>query len=63
MILRQQFKTMEGAMKRAAFENAHSRTHRFAIVRFHVGAVDLLPLSQQRWPWYHWRVEKTAYTF
>lgn len=32
MILKQVFKTWAGAQKRAAFENAHTKKHRFFVV-------------------------------
>jgi hypothetical protein len=57
MLLVQIFKTLEGAQKRAAFENAHSAMHRFRVVRCHPsGAVDTGAFACAGF--YVWRSEK-----
>jgi hypothetical protein len=58
MLLKQIFKTFEGAQKRAAFENALSKTHRFDIQKCHPdGEPDPYPHSPERR--YCWRIIKT----
>lgn len=58
MILAKVYKTSDGAYKRATFENAHSKTHRYYVVRFLDGEKDHAVLSSTRWTDYTWRVAK-----
>jgi hypothetical protein len=59
MLLKQQFKTMEGARKRAAFENAHcDRRFIFTPVRCVNGAPDPNPFEGNLMGLYTWRLKK-----
>jgi hypothetical protein len=58
MILRQEFKTGEGARKRATFENAHSRTHTYTVIRYKDGLIDLAAFDRDSHKDYTWRVQK-----
>jgi hypothetical protein len=59
VILKQTFKTLAGAQKRAAFETAHSKSHRYVPVRCTVdGEVD--PYVMERDRDYVWRLERRA---
>ncbi len=60
MLLKQQFKTLEGVQKRVAFENAHSRTHQFKSVRCVNGEPDTREFGAHNMHDYTWRIEKTA---
>jgi hypothetical protein len=59
VLLKQEFKTFAGACKRAAFENAHSKTHHYAVVRQLYGCTDTGPIDKTRLPDYRWRLERT----
>ena len=58
MLLVQVFKTAEGVRKRVAFENAHSKTHRFEAVRMFNGYVDTHSFEAERMLAYTWRIRK-----
>jgi hypothetical protein len=58
MILSQIFKTAEGARKRALFENAHSKSHKYSPVRFYRGKIDLEEFKRERFSDYTWRLRK-----
>jgi len=60
MLLKQIFKTSEGASKRAAFENAHTTKYRFSVVRLRDGEIDHAPLASGPWEAgaYTWKLER-----
>lgn len=59
MILAQQFKTLEGALKRARFENAHcGNRYLFNLVRCINGSPDTLPFGTYTVKDYTWRLER-----
>lgn len=58
MILAKPYLTLTGAQKRAAFENAHSKTHTYSVVRFLDGERDTSQYCASR-KRYTWRIEKT----
>jgi hypothetical protein len=59
MILAQQFKTLEGALKRARFENAHcGNRYVYSLVRCVNGSPDTLPLGALNMKDYTWRLRK-----
>jgi hypothetical protein len=60
MLLRQEFKTGEGARKRAAFENAHSPGNKywFRPVRCLDGVVDATDFDPAKFTRYTWRLER-----
>lgn len=59
MLLKQQFKTLEGVQKRAAFENAHcANRYRFTAVRCRDGEKDLHEFNRDDCARYTWRIEK-----
>jgi len=63
MILRQVFKTHDGALRRATFENVHCHgKYTFVVVRFLNGSLkqDFEPFSENRYRngQYHWRIER-----
>ena len=47
-LLVQQFKTLAGAQKRAAFKNAHSDRYHYEIVRLVDGEIDVNPFGQSK---------------
>jgi hypothetical protein len=57
----QVFKTAEGARKRAAFENAHTKQWHYAVERWLDGQPDNEPVNG--WVWhrkrYTWRLRRT----
>lgn len=58
-----EFKTMAGASKRAAFENAHcNRKYAYRVVRFHQGYQDIKPLYPEFMARgeYTWKLERTT---
>ena len=57
MLLKQVFKTYEGARKRAAFENAHRVNFRFFVVRCRDGKPD--GAAFDRAVKYDYRIERT----
>lgn len=61
MILAKPYLTLTGAQKRAAFENAISKTHGFTVVRYLDGAPDPSGYcaSMDRAKLYTWRIRKT----
>jgi hypothetical protein len=61
MLLKQEFKTHEGAMKRARFENVHSGTCSYNVVRCVDGVPDAQPFDRERWAAYTWRLERTHF--
>lgn len=58
MILKQIFRTYEGARKRTNFENAHSDTHVFFMVRFLNDKEDLNAFDSTLFKNYTWRIRK-----
>lgn len=59
MLLVQQFKTLEGARKRAAFENAHCNArYRFTIVRCLKGEPDTFTFVPNNFSEYTFRLKK-----
>jgi hypothetical protein len=59
MIRKQVFKTLAGAQKRAAFENAHcDKRYSFTVVRFVEGERDTREFNILRFSRYTWRIEK-----
>jgi len=59
MILKQVFKTAEGARKRAAFENAHCNgKYLYTTVRFFNGKPDTDPIVGYRWRDYTWKLKR-----
>jgi hypothetical protein len=64
MLYKQVFKTLEGADKRARFENAHRHdrrdnvNYRFIVVRCVNGVPDTEPFSRERV--YDYRIERTT---
>jgi hypothetical protein len=62
MLLVQQFKTFEGARKRAAFENAHcERRYRYTVVRCLNGEPDTMSFDKQRFKEYTYRLDRSVY--
>ena len=60
MLLKQQFKTLEGAQKRCRFENAHcDGKYTFKTVRCVNGEYDPHPFGAHDMHKYTWRLEKT----
>lgn len=59
MLLKQEFKTFDGAQRRAAFENAHSKLSRFTVVRCVNGVPDTDPHDASKYKKYTWRLLKT----
>jgi hypothetical protein len=58
-LLKQEFKTLSGAQKRAAFERAHcDGKYAYDIVRFIEDERDLKALNVLRWSEYTWRLER-----
>ena len=63
MLLKQEFKTLEGAAKRARFENAHSAKHWFRVVRCRTdGNPDPYPYDHTGTIKYVWRLSKERRT-
>ncbi len=61
MLRKQVFKTLAGAQKRAAFENAHSALHFFyRVVRFLEGERDTAAFNVLRFSKYTWRIERIS---
>ena len=61
MILKQIFKTFEGARKRAMFENAHCNgKYHYRVIRFFEGKPDTDPVTGTRWKKYTWRLERVT---
>jgi hypothetical protein len=61
MIRKQEFKTLAGAQKRAAFENAHcDKRYNFTVVRFVEGERDTREFNILRFSRYTWRIERKA---
>jgi hypothetical protein len=58
MLLKQVFKSVSGAQRRAAFENAHSTTHRYTIERCLGEEPDKGEFSRERYATYTWRIRK-----
>ena len=59
MLLSQNFKTLAGAQKRAAFENAHCKSrYYFGVVRCLNGEPDNQPLDRNRFKEYTWRLNR-----
>ena len=59
MILNKVFKTLNGAQKRAAFENAHcGGKYHYSVVRFFKGELDTEPVAVFGWGYYTWRLER-----
>lgn len=59
MLLAQTFKTLEGAQRRAAFENAHSKTQMYVVVRCIGGVVDTDAFDKAKFARYEWRINRT----
>ena len=60
MLLKQEFKTLEGAQKRAAFETAHCGGRwTYSSVRCLGGNRDLEEFDPNIFPQYTWRLERT----
>lgn len=61
MILAKPYLTLTGAQKRAAFENAHSKTHGYTIARYLDGAPDMgrYCADCDKAKRYTWRIRKT----
>ncbi len=60
MLLTQEFKTSEGARKRASFENAHTKTFTYKVIRCRVGQRDVRPFNPDDFHQYTWRLERTV---
>lgn len=60
MFLAQEFKTLAGAQKRAAFENAHCvGRYRYSVVKARDGECpDSLPFNPSIFKGYTWRLER-----
>lgn len=59
MLLKQEFKTLAGAQKRAAFENAHCEGRwTYSVVRCVEGDRDLAEFNVLRFSKYTWRLER-----
>ena len=59
MILNKVFKTLNGAQKRAAFENAHcGGKYHYSVVRFYKDQPDTEPVNVLGWGYYTWRLER-----
>jgi hypothetical protein len=59
MLLVQQFKTLEGVLKRARFENAHcANRYVYSPVRCVNGVPDVTPLGTYTMKDYTWRLRK-----
>lgn len=59
MLLTQQFKTYEGARKRALFENAHcDNKYRYVVVRCVNGELDHSPFNALKFKEYTYRLER-----
>jgi hypothetical protein len=59
MLRKQEFKTLAGAQKRAAFENAHcDKRYHYAVVRCVAGVPDTDSFNILRYSRYTWRIEK-----
>ena len=63
MILKQAFRTLAGAQKRAAFENAHcGGKHHYSVVRFIGDKPDDENVNVFHWGKYTWRLERRTRT-
>lgn len=63
MILKKIFKTLNGAQKRAAFENAHcGGKYHYNVIRFVGDKPDTEHVHVFNWHKYHWRLERTTKT-
>jgi len=61
MLLAQEFKTIAGAQKRAAFENAHCGDRYLYIpIRCVNGRPDQAAFDQAKFTTYTWRLERTT---
>ena len=59
MLLKQSFKSLSGAQRRAAFENAHcDRKFVFTLVRCVGDEPDTLAFTRERYGLYRWRIKK-----
>lgn len=59
MLLKQVFKSLSGAQKRCAFENAHSKgACHYTIVRCVGNEPDVGEFSRERYGLYAWRIRK-----
>ena len=61
MLLKQIFRTYEGALKRATFENAHSTKWAYRVLRFYNNKLDTEPFHVSKWGAYTWCVERTPH--
>lgn len=61
MILKQVFKTYDGAHKRAAFETAHNRAGwRYGVVRFYNGVEATGFATPEQWKGSTWRLRRMS---
>ena len=61
MILKKVFKTLNGAQRRAAFENAHCEgKYHYDVVRFVGDKPDIEHVHVLNWHKYTWRLERTT---
>lgn len=59
ILLKQEFKTLRGAQKRAAFETAHCGGRwKYSVVRCRYGDRDLEEFNVLRYSRYTWRLER-----
>lgn len=59
MIRAQEFKSFDGACKRARFENAHCNgRYHYSAVRFLNGQLDAAPFDASKFKAYTWRLQR-----
>lgn len=61
MILKQVFKTSEGARKRCAFENRHSADYTYEPVRMYKGLIDSEEFKRERFADYTWKINRVPF--